>query len=150
MPEKVLKTIKPRKYQQEIYNNCKDKNCLVVLPTGIGKTLIGLMLCINRQKAVPGSKCLFLAPTRPLAEQHLEYFQKHLPQLFAHLELFTGKIPGKKRKELWEMLTDEPFDTNKNPDKKFEKLILSNVKNEHSTHSDHDDHSGQPQECCIQ
>ena len=102
MPEKVLKTIKPRKYQQEIYNNCKDKNCLVVLPTGIGKTLIGLMLCINRQKAVPGSKCLFLAPTRPLAEQHLEYFQKHLPQLFAHLELFTGKIPAKKRKELWE------------------------------------------------
>jgi len=102
MPHKVLTTIQPRKYQQEIYNNCINKNCLVVLPTGIGKTLIALMLCINRQKSVPGSKCLFLAPTKPLAEQHLEYFQKHLPELFAHMELFTGKIPASKRKELWE------------------------------------------------
>ena len=102
MPDKVLTTIKPRKYQQDIYENCKDKNCLVVLPTGIGKTLIALMLCINRQKEIPASKCVFLAPTRPLAEQHLEYFKKHLPELFAHMELFTGKINATKRKELWE------------------------------------------------
>jgi Fanconi anemia group M protein len=102
MPEKVLKTIKPRAYQQEIYNNCREKNCLVVIPTGVGKTLIALMLAINRQKAVPGSKCLFLAPTRPLAEQHLVYFKKYLPELFAELALFTGKIDAKKRKELWE------------------------------------------------
>jgi len=110
MPDKVLKKIKPRKYQQEIYENCKDKNCLVVLPTGIGKTLIALMLCINRQKAFPGSKCLFLAPTRPLAEQHLAYFKKHLPELFAHMELFTGKIPAEQRKQLWER-TDIIFST---------------------------------------
>jgi len=110
MPNKVLKTIKPRKYQQEIYENCKEKNCLVVLPTGIGKTLIALMLCINRQKTVPGSKCLFLAPTRPLAEQHLTYFKKYLPELFAQLDLFTGKINSEKRKKLWER-TDIIFST---------------------------------------
>jgi len=102
MPHETLKTITPRKYQEEIYNTCKDKNCLVVLPTGIGKTLIALMLVINRQKAFPGSKCLFLAPTRPLAEQHLEYFKKHLPELFAQLELFTGKVDSENRQELWE------------------------------------------------
>jgi len=102
MPSKTLLNLTPRKYQQEIYENCKDKNCLVVLPTGIGKTLIALMLAINRQKAVPASKTLFLAPTRPLAEQHLEYFQKNLPELFAELTLFTGKIHAEKRKELWE------------------------------------------------
>ena len=28
MPDKVLKTIQPRKYQQEIYENCKEKSCL--------------------------------------------------------------------------------------------------------------------------
>ncbi|MEK6860248.1 MAG: DEAD/DEAH box helicase [Nanoarchaeota archaeon] len=102
MPDKVLKTIKPRKYQQEIYESCKDKNCLVVLPTGIGKTLIALMLSIYTQKKFPASKTLFLAPTRPLAEQHLAYFKKHLPELFAELTLFTGKIDAEKRKELWE------------------------------------------------
>lgn len=98
----ILKTISPREYQQKIYETCKDKNCLVVLPTGMGKTLCALMLSIHRQKAFPGSKCLFLAPTRPLAEQHLAYFKKHLPELFAELTLFTGKIDAEKRKKLWQ------------------------------------------------
>jgi ERCC4-related helicase len=102
MPDQVLKSINPRKYQQEIFDNCKDKNCLVILPTGIGKTLIALMLAIHTQKKHPNSKTLFLAPTRPLAEQHLEYFKTHLPELFAHLELFTGKIQANKRRELYQ------------------------------------------------
>jgi ERCC4-related helicase len=102
MPEETLTTITPRKYQQEIYNTCKDKNCLVVLPTGIGKTLIALMLTINRQKTHPGKKALFLAPTRPLAEQHLKYFQKHLPELWADMQLFTGKVDSSKRKKIWQ------------------------------------------------
>ena len=102
MPDQTLSEIKPRKYQSEIYEVCKDKNCLVVLPTGIGKTLIALMLAINRQKAFPGSKVLFLAPTRPLAQQHLDYFKKHLPELFADLQLFTGKINAGNRRKIWQ------------------------------------------------
>ena len=100
--DEFLKTIKPRKYQEDIFNTCKEKNCLVVLPTGIGKTLIALMLSIYTQKKFPASKTLFLAPTRPLANQHLEYFKKHLPELFGELTLFTGKIDSKKRIKLWE------------------------------------------------
>jgi len=102
MPSEILTTIKPRKYQQDIFEECKEKNCLVVLPTGIGKTLIGLMLSIYTQKKHPGTKTLFLAPTKPLAEQHLEYFKKHLPELFAELTLFTGKINAEERRKLWE------------------------------------------------
>ena len=102
MPYKTLNNIRPRKYQRSIFETCKEKNCLVILPTGIGKTLIALMLSIYTQKKYPGSKTLFLAPTRPLAEQHLNYFKKHLPGLFAELTLFTGKTTAKKRKELWE------------------------------------------------
>ncbi|MDP1729211.1 MAG: helicase-related protein [archaeon] len=102
MPHETLLTIKPRKYQQEIYESCKNQNCLVVLPTGIGKTLIALMLAITRQKEFPGSKILFLAPTRPLAEQHLSYFKKHLPELFADLQLFTGKINASNRRKIWQ------------------------------------------------
>ncbi len=100
--KKFLQDIKPRKYQKEIYQTCKQKNCLVVLPTGIGKTLIALMLSIQRLNKYPDSKIVFLAPTRPLAEQHEKYFQKHLPELFATMELFTGKTPAKKRRELWQ------------------------------------------------
>jgi len=99
---KYLKNIKPRQYQEEIYQTCKEKNCLVVLPTGLGKTLIALMLAIERLTKFPKERILFLAPTKPLALQHLNYFKKHLPELFASLELFTGKTPAKKREELWQ------------------------------------------------
>jgi len=94
--------IKPREYQTEIFKTCSEKNCLVVLPTGLGKTLIALMLTIDRMLKFPGEKVLFLAPTRPLAEQHLDYFKKNLPELFAQMELFTGKTPPEKRQELWQ------------------------------------------------
>ena len=71
MPEKFLKDITPREYQKNIFETCKEKNCLVVLPTGIGKTLIALMLTIERISKFPGEKVVFLAPTKPLVEQHL-------------------------------------------------------------------------------
>ncbi|MFZ1970781.1 MAG: DEAD/DEAH box helicase [Candidatus Nanoarchaeia archaeon] len=96
-----LKDISPRDYQQKIFETCKEKNCLVVIPTGLGKTLIALMLVIERMKNFPGQKVLFLAPTKPLAEQHLEYFKKHLPELFGDFQLFTGSVKAEKRKEIW-------------------------------------------------
>ena len=96
-----LKEISPRDYQQKIFETCKEKNCLVVLPTGLGKTLIALMLAIDRSQKFPGEKILFLAPTKPLAEQHLIFFKKHLPELFGDLQLFTGNVNAEKRKEIW-------------------------------------------------
>lgn len=96
-----LNRIQPREYQQEIFETCAKKNCLVVLPTGLGKTLIALMLAVDRIKKFPGEKVVFLAPTKPLAEQHLGYFKSNLPELFGSLELFTGEVPGAKRQEIW-------------------------------------------------
>lgn len=97
-----LKDVKPREYQEEIFNTCTEKNCLVVLPTGLGKTLIALMLTIQRMKSFPGEKVLFLAPTRPLAEQHLKYFKKNLPELFGDMQLFTGTVNADNRKKIWQ------------------------------------------------
>lgn len=102
MPQKFLIGITPREYQEKILETCKEKNCLVVLPTGIGKTLIALMLTIDRMQKYPTKKIVILAPTKPLAEQHLAYFKKHLPDLFADIQLFTGAINSKKRKEIWQ------------------------------------------------
>ncbi len=97
-----LQGIEPREYQQKVFETCVNKNCLVVLPTGLGKTLIALMLAIQRMKKFPGQKVVFLAPTKPLAEQHRDYYKKYLPELFAEIELFTGSINSEKRKKLWQ------------------------------------------------
>jgi len=99
---KFLKGIEPREYQSRIFESCKEDNCLVVLPTGLGKTLIALMLAIHRSQKHPGEKIVFLAPTKPLAEQHLEFFKKHLPELFGDMQLFTGQVKSEKRKKIWQ------------------------------------------------
>jgi len=96
-----LQNISPREYQSKIFETCIDYNTLIVLPTGIGKTLIALMVVIERMQKFPLNKIVFLAPTRPLAEQHLNYFKKHLPELFADMQLFTGKVNAENRKEIW-------------------------------------------------
>lgn len=98
----MLLNLTPRDYQKNIFNTAKDNHTLVVLPTGVGKTLIALMLSIERQKAHPGAKNLILAPTRPLVEQHFEYFKKNLPELFADVQLFTGSVPASQRKKIWQ------------------------------------------------
>ncbi|HLC78751.1 MAG TPA: DEAD/DEAH box helicase [Candidatus Nanoarchaeia archaeon] len=102
MYEKFLQNLSPRDYQKAIFETCKEKNTLVVLPTGLGKTLIALMLAIERLSKFPSEKVLFLAPTKPLAEQHLGYFKQNLPELFASLELFTGAVPANSRKKLFQ------------------------------------------------
>ncbi len=102
MPDEFLQNISPREYQKTIYETCRGKNTLVVLPTGIGKTLIALMLTVERMKRYPGEKVLFLAPTKPLAEQHLEYFKKHLTELFGDMQLFTGAVNASSRKKIWQ------------------------------------------------
>lgn len=94
--------LSPREYQSAIFETCKKKDCLVVLPTGTGKTLIALMLTVERFKKFPLEKILILAPTKPLIEQHFESFKKNLPEDWADMQLFTGKTPSKKRKEIWE------------------------------------------------
>ncbi len=63
----LISTITPRKYQEEISKTCIKNNCLVVLPTGLGKTLIAILVTIELMKKNPLKKVLFLAPTKPLA-----------------------------------------------------------------------------------
>jgi len=97
-----LQGIEPREYQIKIFRTCIAKNCLVVLSTGLGKTLIALMTAIERMKQFPGEKVVFLAPTKPLADQHLRYFKKHLPELFADMQIFTGNVNPGNRKKIWQ------------------------------------------------
>ena len=93
--------IEPRVYQEVIYARCKERNCLVVLPTGLGKTLIAMLIADYRLSKY-GGKVLFLAPTKPLAVQHAESFKKlfNLPQ--ERISVLTGELSPEKRRKLWE------------------------------------------------
>lgn len=45
--------LKPRKYQEEIFEKALKRDCVVFLPTGTGKTLIGAMLMLKMLEENP-------------------------------------------------------------------------------------------------
>lgn len=69
----------------------------MVLPTGLGKTIIALLVAAQRLSQFPHSKVIVLAPTRPLVLQHSEYFKEYLPEKVPGTVL-TGEIPPESRK----------------------------------------------------
>ena len=89
--------VEERAYQVNIAKACLERSTLVVLPTGMGKTVIAAMVIaeILRRK---GGKILLLAPTKPLVEQHAASLRKVL--VVDRIALFTGEATSPEEREL--------------------------------------------------
>jgi len=92
-------TVGRREYQVTIAESAKNRSTLVVLPTGLGKTPVSLLVMAHRLQY---GKILMMAPTKPLVSQHEVYFRKHLLLDTDQVNLLTGTIPVKKRKGIWD------------------------------------------------
>ncbi len=91
-------SIEPRLYQETILDTAVKKNTLVVLPTGLGKTFIAALVAAKRLEInLVDGKILFLAPTKPLVEQHATSWKKifNFPQ--SEFKVFTGLVNPHKR-----------------------------------------------------
>jgi len=75
------------------------EDLLVVLPTGMGKTVIAALLAAERLRATD-QKVLFLAPTRPLVQQHSESFGRWFTEL--RRARFSGTVKSPIREGSWE------------------------------------------------
>jgi ERCC4-related helicase len=93
--------LEPRPYQEEIVREAVDMNTLVVLPTGLGKTLVSALLCARLLGAYPGTKALVMAPTRPLVAQHRKSFYEVLDLDEDEMVMMTGHVQPGARVELW-------------------------------------------------
>ncbi len=92
--------VEKRAYQDNILKSIRNKNSLVVLPTGIGKTIIALLLAVERLEKYPDEKILILAPTRPLVAQHKKVFEELTKIPEEKMKIVTGtKKPEKRMKE---------------------------------------------------
>ncbi len=89
---------KPRSYQIDIALKAVKSNTLVVLPTGLGKTLIAALV-INEY--LGKGRVYLLAPTKPLAEQHRKTLLELMTLEEEDIVLITGEIPATKRKGVW-------------------------------------------------
>lgn len=100
-------SIESREYQLSVAMKALDANTMVILPTGLGKTAVALLVAASRIYN-EGGRVLMLAPTKPLVEQHLRFFEKYLlakspvdPSL-SPFAMFTGEAPPAERTADWE------------------------------------------------
>ena len=93
--------LETRKYQESIISKAAEKNVLCVLPTGLGKTPIAIVLTAKRLEAYPESKILIAAPTRPLVNQHFKSFLEFLNFGEEGLVVVTGTTSPEKRQEIY-------------------------------------------------
>ncbi|KXA93890.1 hypothetical protein AKJ65_05800, partial [candidate division MSBL1 archaeon SCGC-AAA259E19] len=94
LPSRLRGSFERREYQVKVFEEVRGGNSLVVLPTGLGKTMIAVFLVAEKMGEMQGP-CLFLAPTRPLCEQHADTLREHLD---AEVRLITGEThePGER------------------------------------------------------
>jgi len=91
-------SVEKRDYQINLANQAMNENCVVVLPTGLGKTTIALHV-IAEYLSRDSFGILFLAPTRVLVNQHFDFLKKNLT--IDDITLITGEDTVEKRTELW-------------------------------------------------
>ena len=60
-------SVEQREYQTNIASAASKESTLVVLPTGLGKTIIALIVIADALRDRKG-KALFMAPTKPLVQ----------------------------------------------------------------------------------
>ncbi len=97
----MIKDFTPRLYQETIFATCAAKNTLVVLPTGMGKTNVFLMMAAHRMRQYPNSKILLIGPTKPLIDQYFQVFRKHFELSEEEMCILTGMVAPEKRAGLW-------------------------------------------------
>ena len=90
-----------REYQKNIAHVATTMNTLVVLPTGLGKTMIAVIVAAELLAKYPESKAMILAPTRPLVLQHLRAFGDELKLPEGSMTALTGTVDPEERELLW-------------------------------------------------
>lgn len=82
----------------------KQMNRLLQGDVGSGKTMVALLSCLLALDN--GFQACIMAPTEILAEQHLQSVTEYLGNLSIKVELLTGMVKGKKRKEVLAGIAD--------------------------------------------
>lgn len=89
--------IEERDYQRTLSEIASKESSLIVLPTGMGKTVVALRVVAKVLER--GGKVLFLAPTKPLVAQHAGYLSEYL--VGKKVGVMTGENPPEEREAIW-------------------------------------------------
>ena len=91
-------SVEEREYQTSVARSAMERSTLVVLPTGMGKTVVALLVIAETLQPAWG-KVLLLAPTKPLVEQHSRFLKDLL--VGKKVAVMTGRSTRRRRELLW-------------------------------------------------
>jgi len=91
-------SVEDRDYQRTLAESASRRSTLLVLPTGLGKTIVALRVIASILTEL-GGKALFLAPTKPLVEQHANSMRELL--VGRKVAVMTGEVPPDERAVLF-------------------------------------------------
>ncbi|MFB6146162.1 MAG: DEAD/DEAH box helicase [Halobacteriaceae archaeon] len=94
--------IEHRAYQADLAETARAAHTLVCLPTGLGKTTVSLLVSADRLQADAGGRVLLLAPTKPLVQQHADFYREALTIPDDEVVVFTGEVRPEDRADLFD------------------------------------------------
>jgi len=86
----------------------KRMNRLLQGDVGSGKTIVSIIACYINY--LGGYQSAFMAPTEILAKQHYDNIKKLFKDTKINVELLTGSIPKKEKKEIYKKLENNEID----------------------------------------
>ena len=95
-PNIAVDKVEERSYQTSMVAGCIRSNTLLILPTGLGKTIVALRVAAD---FVDRGKVLILAPTKPLLEQHQGVFSELM--VGHQVCVMSGNVSPKKRADMF-------------------------------------------------
>ena len=98
----IKESIEYRRYQVDLAEIGSKENTMIVLSTGLGKTVIAALVAAARLIQHPDSKVLFLAPSRPLVDQQARYLRRVLDVNPEHVVCMTGHDTPEDRRTMWD------------------------------------------------
>jgi len=93
--------IERRSYQVNLAEVAAKESTMIVLSTGLGKTVIAALVAAKRLSEFPDSKVLFLAPSRPLVDQQARYLRRVLDLEDNLVVCLTGQDSPDQRRKIW-------------------------------------------------
>ncbi|MGB9724868.1 MAG: ERCC4 domain-containing protein [Nitrososphaeria archaeon] len=90
-----------REYQDKLSDVCLRRNCLIIAPTGLGKTIIAALFIAKSLIENNIRRFLIIAPTRVLVGQHTITLREILDLEYKEISEVTGEKKLEERIEAW-------------------------------------------------
>jgi ERCC4-related helicase len=93
--------VEKRDYQDRLSDICLRQNCLIIAPTGLGKTIIAALFIAKSLIEDQNRRFLLIAPTRVLVGQHTATLRDVLSLDLETIAEVTGEDSIEKRIDRW-------------------------------------------------